>query len=422
MESSKAALRHLYAAIQVLRRSEPQLSPTDLMNMVPIYDVILRFDFLAMKLVPFASSSFSRCPTLAYRELPSWFRQPNDFSPSPHLDHQDRRLFPKSSTITTERHRLIQLVSGHNKLSRVVWGPWYSTSERPSRDELMSYYSDMLVWKATSPETFGSCVSDLDSQCASTVEEVDLLPIPPKPLSFTSDEAAVNMVMYNGFLGCALAMLSTTDPDPLAREIESFNSVYQNLRICSGLLYKCEGQETDEYAYKPCDCLDTGISMFLYHGTPRCFSTDWQQWTMTALHSIGREGLLNAHAFANTLEIMAQLESVSSQNVLSKNSILATKSSLGRICDRLVPVVMPKGEEGGYLAYFLRYGATEENSDESLIRIVGLANWRQDDEGGMLGLEIDSAVRGTASLDELGNMNIIEAWREKVEAGWHRLV
>ena len=420
MESSKPAFRHLYAAIQFLRHSEPQLSPPDLINMVPIYDVILRFDFLAVKLVPYASSSFSRCPTLAYRELPSWSRQPNDFSPS--FRQEDLRLFPNSSTITTERHRLIQLVSGHNKFSRVIWGPWYPTSERPSRDELMGFHYDMLLWKASSPQTFASCVSDLDSQRASTIEEVDLLPMPPQPLSFTSAEAAVNIVMYNGFLGCALAMLSTTDPDPLVREIESFNSVYQNLRICSGLLYKCEGQETDEYAYRPCDSLDMGISMFLYHGARRSFSTDWQEWTITALHSIGREGLSNAHAFANTLEIMAPLESVSPQNILSKNSMSATKSPLGHICDRLIPVVIPKGEEGGYLAYFLRYGATEEDNDESLIRIVGLASWRQDDEGNVLGLGIDPAVRGITSQDEQGNMHTIEAWREKVEVGWHRLV
>lgn len=288
----------------------------------------------------------------------------------------------------------------------------------------MGFHSDMLLWKATSPETSASCVSDLDSQHASTIEEVDL-PMPPQPPSFTSAEAAVNMIMYNGFLGCALAMLSTTDANPLAREIESFNSVYQNLRICQGLLYKSEGQETDEYAYRPCDSLDMGISMFLYHGARRCFSTHWQQWTITALHSIGREGLSNAHAFANTLEIMARLESVSPQNtVSSQNNIPATKSPLGHLCDRLIPIMMPKGEEGGYLAYFLRYGATEEVGDESLIRIVGLASWRQDDEGNMLGLEIDPAMRGitSTSLDEPGSMDIIEAWREKVEAGWHRLV
>ena len=74
------------------------------------------------------------------------------------------------------------------------------------------------------------------------------------------------------------------------------------------------------------------------------------------------------------------------------------------------------------MAYFLRYGATEEDSNESLIRIVGLASWRQDDEGNVLGLGIGPAVRGITSQDEQGNMHTIEAWREKVEVGWHRLV
>ena len=420
MESSQPAFRHLYAAIQVLRRSESQFSPTDLINMVPIYDVILRLDFLAMKLIPYASSSFSRCPTLAYNKLPSLSRQSSDFSLA--SKQGDRRLIPMSSTITTERHRLIQLVSGHNKLSRVIWGPWYPINERPSRDELMTFYSDMLLWKASSPQTFASCLTHLDSERASTIEDFALLPMPPQPLSFTSAEAAVNIIMYNGFLGCAMAMLSTTDADPSAREIESFNSVYQNLRICSSLLYQREGPGTDGYDYKPCDSLDMGISMFLYHGARRCFSAEWQQWTITALHSIGREGLSNAHAFANTLEIMAPLESVPPQQASSTNSILATMSPLGHICDRLVPVVMPKGEEGGYMAYFLRYGATEEDSDESLVRIIGLANWRQDDEGSILGLEVDSAVKGVSNLGKHGNMNAIEAWKEKVEVGWHRLV
>jgi hypothetical protein len=420
MASSKPALRHLYAAIQVLRRSEPQLSPTDLINMVPIYDVILRFDFLALKLVPYASSSFSRCSTLAFMELPFWSRQPDDFSTSPRQG--DGRLLPRSSTITTERHRLIQLVSGHNKFSRVVWGPWYPTSERPSRDELIGFYSEMQLWKATSPETFASCLSDPDSLHASTIEEGKLLPIPPQPLHFTSAEAAVNMIMYNGYLGCALAMLSTTDPDPLARDIEVFNSVYQNLRISSGLLYRHEGQGTDEYEYRPCDSIDMGISLFLYHGARRCFSADWQKWTIAALHTIGQEGLSNAHSLANTLEIMAPLEKVLPQNVLSEDSILATKSPLGHIRDRLVPIVTPKSDEGVYLAYFLRYGATEEDSDESIIRLVGQASWMQDDEGNMLGLEIDTAVGGIASPGNAGNMNIFEAWREKVEVGWHGFV
>lgn len=413
MGSSKLAFRHLYAAIQMLRTSELQLSSTDL---APIYDVILRFDFLALKLVPYASSSFSRCASLPLMEQPFWSRQPDYFSASHRL--VDETSF---STIATERHCFIQLVSGHNKFSRVVWGPWYPTSKRPTRDELMGFYSELLLWKATSPKTFASAISDPESLLVSTLEEVELLPIPPQPLRFASAEAAVSVIMYNGYLGCALAMLSTTDPNPLEREIEAFNAVYQILRVTSGLLYQ-ERQATDEYAYKPCDSLDTGISIFLYHGARRCFSIDWQKWIITALRSIGQEGLSNAHSLANTLEIMAPLEEVLQQNVLSKNDILAIKSPLGHIRDRLVPIVMPKDEGGGFLAYFLRYGATEEDSDESIIRLVGQATWRQDDEGNVLKLEVNTAAGGIVSPIKEGDVNIFDAWRERVEVGWHGFV
>lgn len=415
MGASKSALRHLYAAIQIFRRYQLQLSSTDHKNIIPIHDVILRFDFLALKLIPYASSCFSSCSSIPLMEAPFWSREPDDFSVSPHKKHG-------GSSVTTERHRLIQLVSGHNKFSKVVWGSWYPTNNRPTRDELAGFQAEMLLWKSTSPETFACCVSDLDSVRASSIEGVDLLPIPPVPLHFTSVEAAVNVIMYNGYLGCALAMLSTTDSDPLEREIEAYNYVYQNMCIASGLLYRDPGQGTYDYDYKPCDSIDMGISLFLYNAARRCFSAEWQEWTQAALHAIGQEGLSNAHSLANTLAIMRPLEKILPQNVLSKDSILRTKSPLGHIRDRLVPTLKPVGDEGGFSAHFLRYGATEEDSDESVIRIVGRASWRQDDEGNILGLEIDSTAGGNASLDEDKDEDGFRAWKEKVEAGWYGFV
>ena len=392
-----------------------QVPPTELATLEPIYDLISRFDFLAMKLVPYASSSFFRSPTLAFSETAFGPRHPNDFSISSPLG--GRCLSASSSTITTERHSLIQLVSSHNKLSRVVWSAWYPANERPSRDELLGYYSDLLSWKDTSSKTVASCVSDPDSMFASTLEEVNLLPIPPHPLSFTSAEAAVNMIMFNGFLGCALAALSTTDFDPLAREIESFNSIYQILRISSGLLSERTKHGLVDHGYRPCESLDVGISMFLYQGARRCFSLNWQRWIVTALHSIGREGLLNAHSFANALEIMAPL-----QRVVLEASNVAKKSPLGHLNDRLIPVVLPRGEKGEYVAYFLRYGVTKNDSDEDFIRVVGMASWRQDDLGNMLELQSEAAVKKISSQHEQGNINVIELWKEKVEVGWHGLV
>lgn len=408
MENSKGALRHLWTAIQVLRRSEAQLSPIDLANMAPVYEVILRLDFLAQKLLPYAGSSFSRCSDLALMELPFWSRQHSEF---PAITQPD--------SITTERHRLIQLVCGHNKLSRVVWGGWCPTSERPSRDELMGFYSEMLLWKATSPATFTSC-PDLESINASSLAEFATLPIPPQPLQLASSEAAVNIITFNAYLGCALAMISSTEEDSIAREIEAFNLVYQNLCISAGLVYKDNGQALINY--KPCDALDMGISMFLYHGARRCFSLDWQQWTMAALRSIGREGLSNAHASANTLEIMCTMETTSPQNLSTESSIPPTKSPLGSIRDRLVPVLMPRADDNQFLAYFLRYGATDADSDERIVRIVGRATWKQDESGTMQSLEVNTYhsadARAISFPDEWGT-KLFSSWRQSVEHGWH---
>ena len=419
MESPKSALRHLYAAIQIFRRFEKHFPPAKVAKLTPIYDSILRFDFLAMKLVPYASSSFSHNTSLAFSEISSAPGQLDDLSLSP---LGGKCLSATPSTIAAERHGLMQLVSSHNKLSRVVWGPWYPVNERPSREELLDFYSDLLSWRGTSTKTAASCVSDPDSLFASNLEEVSLLPIPPDPLKFASTDAAVNIIIYNGFLGCALAALSTTDIDPLAREIESFNSVYQMLRISSGLLSEWTRQDPGEYGYRPCDSLDVGISMFLYHSARRCFSPIWQQWIVSSLHAIGREGLLNAHSFANALDIMAPLQRVVPQVTVPTNrNDVARESPLGHLNDRLVPVVLPKGEKGEYVAYFLRYGITQNDSDENVIRAVGLASWTQDDAGNMQELQTEANIRKITSQHVQGSMDVIESWREKAEVGWHGL-
>lgn len=411
MENSKGALGHLWAAIQVLRRSEAHLSTIDLANMAPIYEVVLRLDFLAQKLLPYAGSSFSRCSDLAFMELPFWSRQNNEGS-----------LMTQSDSIATELHRLIQLVCGHNKLSRVVWGGWLPTSERPSRDELIGFHTEMLLWKATSPATFKN--SDLESIYAPSIAELDALPMPPRPLYLTSSEAAVNIIMFNGYMGCALAMISTTDEDPVAREIEAFNLVYQNLCITAGLIYRDNAQSPSNY--KPCDALDLGISMFLYHGARRCYSLDWHLWTISALRKIGREGLCNANAAANTLEIMSLIETTSPHIKSTESTLIGAKPPLGSIRDRLIPLLMPRGEDNQFLSYFLRYGTAEADNDERVVRIVGRATWKQDASGTMQSLEVDTYqstdTRSIFLAGDSGTMNIFSSWRPLVERGWHGFV
>jgi hypothetical protein len=170
--------------------------------MVPVYDSMLNLDFLAQQLVPYASSSFLRCSNVAMMVSPFWNR------PSPKFSE-----ISQPDCIATEYYRLIQLLSGHNKFKRVFWGCWCRTSERPSRDELMGFYSEMLLWKANSPATFTSC-DGLDAIKALDFTAVERLPMPPPALHFSSSRAAQTVAMYNGYLGSALEMISTTDQDP----------------------------------------------------------------------------------------------------------------------------------------------------------------------------------------------------------------
>jgi len=403
MENPKGAFRHLWAGIQLLQHSEQRLSEDEVSNMVPVYDAMIRLDFIAQKLVPYACSSFLRISDRAILESPFWNRPSPEFSG-----------LVKSDAIAAERYGLTQLICAHNKLSRVIWGCWCPINERPSRDELMGFYLEMQLWMANSPATLASCES------LAHIETLDLaglstLPIPPPASKFPSNEAALNVATYNAYMGCAVAMICTTDDDPAARELEAFKLVYQNLCITASLVEKLQ-----QRLYRPCDAISDGIAIHLYHGFRRCFSSAWQEWTIAALRSIGREGLFNGFTAANTLEIMGRLENnVSSTYRYNQED----DSPLGHIRDRLIPMLMPHGEEDHILAFFLRYGSTEAQGDEHVIRVVAKATWKEDVTGAIDSLHIDVCDTVFSELSNVEEMpdalELFHCWRQEVEKGWH---
>ncbi|KFY82663.1 hypothetical protein V500_10399 [Pseudogymnoascus sp. VKM F-4518 (FW-2643)] len=290
-ENPKGALQHLWAAIQFLPESEDILSASNSRNMVPLRDAMLELDILAQKLVPYASSSFSRFSKLTIREA--------DFGSGLSTQHPGNL---QQNLVVAERHRLIQLVCGHNKSSRVIWGSWYPTSDRPSRDKLIDFLVEIQQWRENSPATF-AC-SDMVQLFDSI--PLDMRPLPPIACRFSTNEMALNMLMYNTFVGCSLAMIATTDVDPAPRELESMGLVYQSLCITAGLVESRNDQS--ENRDKPCDAIRMGISVYIYQIARRCFSQVWQQWMVATLRLIGPEGLTNGFTSANTLEIMFQLE------------------------------------------------------------------------------------------------------------------
>jgi hypothetical protein len=409
MENPMGAFRHLWAAIRLVHESEANLSATERSNLTPIYSVIVHLDFMAQKLVPYACSSFLRGSNPAFMELPFWSRPSLEFSGITEPD-----------SIAVERYRLIQLISGHNKLSRVVWGSWYPTRDRPSRHELLGFYAELLLWKANSPTTFASC-PELQNSDVASLEVLKTLPVPPQPLQFSYNDAAVNVIIFNAYLGCALATISTTDDDPATRELEAFSLVYQTLCICEGLINR-----TDQWSakvYKPCDAVCMGISVYLYHGARRCYSLAWQQYIVAALRSIGHEGLSNGHSLANTLEVMCQLETESHHRIPFADSDYLLNSPLGSIRNRLIPLLMPRGEDDQLLAYYLRFGTEEAEGDERTLRAIAKATWKQEHSGIMESLRVSmynsATVRDLSLPDGQEALELFSPWRNAVEKGWH---
>lgn len=403
LENPKSAFRHLWAAIQLFRKIEELLSEGDISDLVPVYDAMLRLDFTAQKYVPYSLSSFTRCSELAIMEKPFWNRPSPQFSRSGYLD-----------CVASERFCLTQLICAHNKLSRVVWGRMCPLSERPSRHELMGFYSEMMLWKKSSPAIFTNCDGLRTIESFSSVAP-DSLPMPPPPCFFQSNEAAITIAMFNSYLECTVTMLGTTDEDPTAREAETYHLVYQNLCIAAGLVERHKNEDASQY--KPCDSITSGISVSLHHGLNRCFSLAWQNWTIYALRSIGREGLTNGFTSANTLEIMCELDQRRSQTCSGLNSYL------GPLNKRLVPLLLPRLEDGKLVAFYLRFGTAETIGDEKEIRIVAKASWMQNIAGNMESLSIDvydPSLVGNLSLQKRPRtLELFDKWRNAVQSGWH---
>ncbi|KFY81190.1 hypothetical protein V499_00016 [Pseudogymnoascus sp. VKM F-103] len=407
-ENPKAALQHLWAAIQFLPESADHLSVSNARNMVPLLDSIIELDILAQMLVPYASSSFSRLSQLTIRE--------KHFGNKLAIQHHGH--FEQNSVVA-ERHRLIQLVCGHNRSSRIIWGSWYPTSNRPSRDKLVDFLVEIQQWREDSPATFASSdglrmIESFDSI------SLDMHPFPPPVCQFSTNEIALNMVMYNTFVGCSLAMIATTDVDPGPRESKSMKLVYQSLCITAGLVESHNDQNGNRD--RPCDAISMGVSVYIYQIARQCFSQAWQQWMITTLRSIGPEGLSNGFTSANTLEIMFQLEAKMRLHT-TKQLPNVKYSPLGYIRDRLIPLLLPPRSDGQQLAFYLQYRNKEINSSEWAIQVVANATWKQDRRGKMEFLELgvyDAAISGYKILpDRPQALALFHSWRSEVSNGWH---
>ncbi|KAL2062035.1 hypothetical protein VTL71DRAFT_6301 [Oculimacula yallundae] len=306
LENPRGTFGHLWCVIQLMRGCEKRLTEYDNDIMAPVYDAILRLDMLAQKVIPDASTSFLR------------------FSDQPMM----------------ERPFLYPLIT----ICRVIWGCWSPASERPSRAELWGFCSEMQLCISNSSGILESC-QDLQVLQSLDPKEVSGYPIPPPAFRFICNDAALSLATANCYLGCAVAMISATDPDPEAGELEAFNLVYQTLCIATRFIGK--DNKSLLKPYKPCDTVN-----------------------IARMNKDHQERLEN-------------------------------NAYLGLLRARLIPLLMPVSQDKTVLAFYLRYGQTYFDNDENAIQVVAKASWKQDMQGPMQGVSLqvyDSAISDNMGL------------------------
>ncbi|KAF3065490.1 hypothetical protein CFAM422_009583 [Trichoderma lentiforme] len=360
MNHIKPAALHLKAAGQLL---SPSLSLDESpypAGYEALHATIAKLDFLAQSIVPYSQPSI----------------QKDSFDACNYIDVPDS--FSKGSvhrSVSSERVELVQIISRFNHLDNIIWGPWSSKSSRPTSEALSRFQMDLLYWRANSPLTFDGCSESL-AVLPDCCEPLDELPIPPEPLFFQSSYVALSVALYNNYMACSFSMLSNGQ-DLDRNALCAFHYVYQNLRIAEGLT-AATIQESEN--------IDINMSLLLYLGFRRCYSREWQTWTIQKLRQCGQQGLLDGSAFANTLENIYHLQLRA--ELQSNYAMKPTYNTTGLLHSRILPLLQPKDESDKWVAYYLRPTANLDHEDVTLC-IIARASWRQDKRGNMASVQFN---------------------------------
>ncbi|KAJ4865503.1 fungal specific transcription factor domain-containing protein [Trichoderma breve] len=360
MNHIKPAALHLKAAGQLLRPNQsPDLSPYPA-GYEALHATIAKLDFLAQSIVPYSQPSI----------------QKDSLDACNYIDVPDS--FSKGSvhrSVSSERVELVQIISRFNQLDNIIWGPWSSKSSRPNSEALSRFQMDLLYWRANSTLTIEGCSESL-AILPDCDEPLDDLPIPPEPLFFQSSYAALSAALYNNYMACSFSMLSNGH-DLDRNALCAFHYVYQNLRIAEGLAVA---------TLQDSENIDINISLLLYLSFRRCYSREWQTWTIQKLRQCGQQGLLDGSAFANTLENIYHLQLRA--ELQSNYALKSAYHTTGPLHSRILPLLQPKDERDRWIAYYLRPTASLGHEDVALC-VIARATWGQDKRGDMFSVQFD---------------------------------
>jgi hypothetical protein len=353
MNHPNPALLHLRAAAQLLGTDGLPDSSVPHIKYTALQATLARLDFLAQSIVPYSLPSLRE-------DSPNTGNY--DTTPRSFVREVGRR------SISSERVELVQIISNFNYLENIIWGPWSSTTLRPSPETLSRFQMELLHWRAKSQLTFESCSESL-AVLPDRNEPLNELPIPPDPLLFQSTLAATTVALYNNYMACSFSMLSN-GPNVDRNAICAFHFVYQNLRIAQGLNVAALNENEN---------VDINISLLLYLGFRRCYSGLWQKWTIQKLRQCGRQGLLDGSAFANTLENIYHVQLRA--ELQSDSTLMPSDDSAGLLHTRILPLLQPRDDSDKLVAYYLKPTVATPGQEDVVLRRIARATWKQDKFG-----------------------------------------
>ena len=430
MGNARIAFQHLWASIQLLKASSASES---ISCPLPLRETIIRMDFLAQSVIPYARSSFFR--TFAFQsplmERPFYSSTAFNWE----VLHDGLTLDP----VSIQRLILLRLIAAHNDMDKIVWSSFYGNMEQPRRDRLLSFRAELLLWRQGAVDTF-ACYEDIAPFSAGVISDIPAsaalirdLSIPPIVMQLPTLETAVTIAYYNCYLACTLSMLASTESTPElrdVRELEAFALTYNNLRLATSVINRMPPSNPSlPFLSSPsanwCTNLDPNISIPLFLGARRCFAYPWLDWTISTLRALGRTGLCNGLALANCLTILVQVDEHNNDYI--SNPLFDTEiSPLGRLCDRTIPLLMPTfSEDDKYEAFYLRHGGVFSG-------VLARVTWRQGSNGLAEDCKIDwfdgkEAKHGIEKVNDQQHVltqfsNPLREWKQSLEAGWHTFV
>ena len=139
---------------------------------------------------------------------------------------------------------------------------------------------------------------------------------------------------------------------------------------------------------------------------------------MEALRAIGREGLSNGFTWANTIAIMDRLETGNADEL----SNVTIQSALGSLRYRVIPLLMPRGDNEYHVAFYFRERPDIEVVDDA-VHVSAKAMWTENLDGSINSLKLevyDPVFSGFPIIREKPEaLDLFSSWRQAVAHGWH---